>query len=291
MAPDPQRSLDTYFDSAQATRALDESWPPLLGTVLLAVGSDEPPEDETWAAVTDMVNADAVRSIAETVRSTRRDVPLPEDELKIFLGDEDGVQPRLLATFEGCPAALVGPEGVEVRLLETAESLSDHAGIDQVLAVNVDPWGQPTSLVYTGEAEASEVQRVVATAVLASARFRPAYLEGIPIPSRVHLADADVFLEEIREANIAGLDDPLHRGWRDAGSSPITSASRSGRNGGIPCGQGSSQFAVMCGYDFATGRVTSTRTNRWLRQADRMDRMSERGRVSFQIDRRLQRNR
>jgi hypothetical protein len=291
MALDPERSLDTFFDSAQAVRTLSEAWPNLVGSVMLVVGADEASEDGSWGAVTDMQSITAVQSIAETFRATQRNVPLPTRELEIFLGDQDGVQPRVVASFGGCPAEVLGEEGVEARLLETASELSAEEGIDQVLAVGIDPLGRPTTLIFTGDAPERAIQSVVASALIASARFRPAYVEGVPIQSRVHLADADVYPEDIRQVYIGGLDRPLRGVMRDRRGNPITTASRSGVNGGVPCGRGGSQYAVMCGYDYATGRVTNSSVNRNLAHVEQLERSTERGKISYRIDQRLGRNR
>ena len=299
LAPAPDRSLDAWFDSTRATHALSESWPPLLGSVFVSVGPDGASGVGTWGVISDMPNPDAVRDIVETFQASRRDVALPDEELRIFLGDEDGAAPRVIDDFGGCGADLLGSDETETTLLGAVDDLSYLDGVEQVLAVEVDALGRPVRLFYTGEEDVKPVIRnVVATALIASARFRPAHVAGVPVQSRVHLATAEVYADEVRDVNIGGLDRPLREG-PDGGlgslsgsrGGGIQTASRSGGSGGVPCGRGGSQFAATCGYDFSTGRLTSYQVNPQLAALERLERSTERGKISWQIDQRLQRNR
>ncbi len=254
MPLNPVRSLDTYFDSARAVRELNKVYPLLAGSLLAEVRADPSSGSGMWSAITDIQNGQLVVDLVTAFSATQRDVPLPEGEvLSLFLGDENGAAPRAVQEFGECPAALLGAPDVTDRLLVAADNLEEEADLTHVLAIHVDHRGWPVSILYQGDSRPSRIVEAGHAAVLASARFRPAHLGGVPVDSWVHLANVDVSMDSVQSIEIAGLESRL---WQRSRRGRIVSMP-TGVSSGIPCGGavGVSQFARSCTYNPASGQT------------------------------------
>ncbi len=254
MSLNSAHALDTYFDSARAVRELNEVWPSLEGSLLAEVRFDPSNASGIWSAVTDIPSGQVVVDLVTVFSATQRDVALPEGQtLRLFLGDERGAAPRAVEEFGECPAILLGTPDVTDRLLFAADKLEEEADLTHVLAIHIDHNGWPVSILYQGDSRPSRIVNAGHAAVLASARFRPALLGGVPVDSWVHLANVDVSMDSVQSIEIAGLESRL---WaRSRGPRVISMPTRVA--GGIPCGGavGASQYSRTCNYNPASGQT------------------------------------
>lgn len=207
---DMARSLDTWFDMEAVASALETAWPADPVTVLFTIA----PSDDgagIWSITTNASDDPAMPAVIEAFTESRRNVPVPAEGLMVFVGDPAGPRPALVEGFASCPSELVGAEGVAVRLLEAAEELEAAEDLERIVAIRVDETGRPLSVLYQGESDLSNAGELESLWLLASARFHPAFVHGVPVGALAPLKDADLSDAPIKETYIQGLDGNLFR--------------------------------------------------------------------------------
>lgn len=208
LLPDGARSLQSWFDMEATTPALEAAWPETPSTVLFTIM----PSDDgagVWAVTSDVPTDATISPLIEAFTASRRNVAIPDEGLMILVGDAAGLRPTLVEGFSSCPAQLVGEAGVAVRLLEVAEEVKAEAGVDRIVAIRVDDVGRPLTLLYQGDGDLAEQPDLEALWFLASARFHPAFMHGVPVGSLAPLEDSDLGEAPIKETYIRGLESSL----------------------------------------------------------------------------------
>jgi TonB family protein len=176
------RSLNEVVDSAPLSKVLPGFWDSSAGLTLAMVRRDSTGVVDTVAVISASASEPVRRHLESTLRMYATPHGEPKNVASIFLGDSAGPRPRRVHEFRMCGPVLQRDQILKA-MQDEAELLRSTLGPKATVSLMafVQPDGHVGEVRVARRSSNIEVDEA-AVRVMKTAVFRPALLEGIPVP-------------------------------------------------------------------------------------------------------------
>lgn len=175
--------LDASLDSAAASAGLSSAWDGVNGLTLGRIYYDSTGVFDRVSVISATL-AEPTRNLFEDIVARAvHDRPSDRRVVRMLIGDETGLSLRSVGAFRSCRPAIDDPGEMTRRVQAESSALGLEIGMRLVvrLQVFVEADGSVGEVRFDRRS-GNVLADIAANRVFEGARFRPARVEGIPVP-------------------------------------------------------------------------------------------------------------